>query len=172
MNFRLIIFTCCCFLTIVCNGQQKKEEYTLNIFFYPSFISSSRLIIVDAGDSASMTLAVTEKQSKRALIKKSDIELLTAFLKSYKSRIKGSSDTIAVHKGPKGDTYYEVSDGTDGINVTGDFSENNIEKKFTFWSPKKGTENQKLIQILFQLMNNSFSDEATLSYLGELKEYF
>ena len=173
MKFRLIILICCC-LTLISDGQPRNQEYILNIVFYPSFISSSKLTIEAEADSASIALAVFEKQTKRALIAKSDIELLTNFLKSYKYEIRGSIDTIGIHKGLKGDTstYYEISMGTDGIDVEGDFNKNNIIKKFAFWSPKKGSENQKLIEILFRITNDSFDDEITTSYINQLKEYF
>jgi hypothetical protein len=62
--------------------------------------------------------------------------------------------------------------GTDGITVNGTFAQNNAERKFSFWSPRKGSDNNKLVKQIFTLLSKSFPEEKSINYIEQLEVYF
>jgi len=156
-------------LNVICLGQTKTDKYILRINFEPSFISTSQLIINSNPDSSFIELKISKKSNEdKVLLKQDDLKKLTSFLNYYKFQIKSSFDTVSSNK----DGSVTVSTGTDGITVIGTFDQNNKQKKFQFWSPKKGTQNHKLIIILFDLLNRLNMNKNSIEYLKGLKEYF
>ncbi len=162
-------------IATVCYGQNKRSDYTLDIDFLPSFISPGKLII-KSGTHPSIKLTIIKTGlTDSVTITSKNLAALTDFMKTYKFQIKGSIDTVGYRKGwLKGDTssYPETTIGIDGINTKGAFIQNNNKKQFKFWAPKKDPENQKLIGILFYLMNKSFKNPIIINYTKNLETYF
>ena len=176
---KALVFILLYSLPVLCFGQS--ESYSLKVNFYPSFHYPSNLKIKNTVDSCYIRFAFQIdstgkqfKQSKR--IKHSSLTSLTTFLKTYKFQIKGNVDTISVtHQPQKNDEdwiVYHIDAGTDGITAEGEFNQQKSTKKFKFWSPKKNSENEKLIKLLFDLMDNTFKQKKIVAYLDTLKWYY
>lgn len=167
---------------IVCFGQTSKTDFTLSLDFFPSFTYPSNLTICSKQDTNSIGLTVCRNGDKKDLILnqqttilKSEIDTIANFLKTYKFQIKGSADTTGVHKVfMNGDslTVYTLTIGVDGIIVNGTFTQGNIVKTFAFWSPKRETENHKLMVLIFSLLYESITEEKTVHYMDQLEDYF
>jgi len=169
-----ILFVPLLLVSGICFGQ-KNSPYTLSINFAPSFIYSSSLIINSNGDSSSIEFKFNQNNRDKTNLKNSDLVPLSDFLKTYKYQIKNNIDTLGSYKKfIDGDsvTIYRISAGLDGIIVNGSLIQNDKTQTFAFWSPKKGTDNQKLISIIFGLLDKSFTNDTTISYLEQLKQYF
>ena len=176
--FAILLSTVCSF----CFGQSKADSYNIGIVFLPSFSSPSKLLIKNTPDSTFIDLTIQRKQGRNliisdaAFVKKEDLAPLTDFLKTYDFPIKGKADTMALHKGPffKGDTttIYELYTGADGVNVYGLLDQNDTIKKFAFWSPKKDSDNYKLVDILFAIMDGGLKKKESRTYIKALKAYF
>ena len=170
------------FIVTASFGQKQDSDYTLTLNFAPSFIAGSELSIQAKGDSGFIRINIYKSYNKKngetdnnVVIPVGNLKPLTNFLKTYKFQIKNNIDTIGSHKVfVNGDSVlvYDVSAGLDGINVNGNFTQNNIIKKFAFWSPNKGTENANFVILLFNLLNNAFSGQNTINYLEQLQQYF
>jgi hypothetical protein len=169
-------------LRLTCLAQSKTDDYTLTIDFAPSFISTSKLVIHSAQDSNHIQLTiynhykdVNHVYTNKVRLKAKYLDGLTSFLQTYQFKIRGNVDTLGSHKVlENGDSVlvYSVSMGVDGITVSGVFDQTSTSKKFQFWSPKKDTANDKLVIILFDLMNKAFKDNKSTEYLRRLKGYF
>lgn len=166
----------------VCFGQAQISDFDLSLQFSPSFIFPSSLTISHRSDTSSAEIIIyndwdkkTLYQSKRAFIANEDINTIADFLKTYKFRMKGSSDTISFRKELiDGDsiTVYSGWVGTDGITVKGMYNGGLLPKSFAFWTPFEGSENDQLMGIIFSAMYKSFSDNNVVNYLEELESYF
>jgi hypothetical protein len=146
----------------------------LTIDFKPSFIKDSRLILLKQTNDYLITLE-TDKFTDKSIISDSDLIHLGSYLKDYNFVHKGSVDTIGQENViENGDTvvYYQLSIGTDGINVYGELLKNDHKKTFKFWSPDKEDTNHELIEILFKLMYTQFHSQKTINYLEQLEQYF
>lgn len=144
------------------------QEAHLQILLMPSFQNPSTLTITDKNNELSIAIqvhdtvkSVTEQKS----IRNEEISVLTKFFKNYTFTRKGSIDTISVDKviRPNGDTVlaYMISAGLDGITIEGNYN----KRHFEFWSPRKDTENHKLMEMIFRLMNSSFSKPEIVRYI-------
>jgi hypothetical protein len=163
-------------------AQSNVPDYTLTVKFAPSFLYSSRVIIRSAQDSNSVKLElykhfkdVTPISTNKAQLEANRLTQLTDFLTNYQFRITNSIDSIIRYtKTANGDSVREVEVimGNDGITVGGTLVQNNTTKKFEFWSPHKGTPNEKLIQILFNILHSAYYDETPVNYLELLEQYF
>ena len=170
------------FFEIVCFGQASITDFTLSLDFSPSFIIPSSLTISHKQDTNLIELKVYKNWDKKdlyinnkATLANVDVNAIMDFLKIYKFQIKGSTDTTDMHKEfIDGDsvTVYSMSTGTDGITVDGTFTQENIIKTFSFWSPRKETENHKLMELIFPLLYKSFSEAKALNYIEQLEGYF
>lgn len=168
------------FLQASCLAQSAFLQYNLEMGFFPSFLVSSSLSIISNADSCLISFTYNNANNghhntERALLNPNDLDSLNNFLENYKFRVTGSIDTIGSHKILlKGDsvTFYDIRSGTDGINVNGKFTTTNGSRKFTFWSPDKGTENAKLMAILFNLMYSHFKTGQIDNYIELLEQYF
>ena len=169
------------FFDLVCFGQPSKPEFTLSLDFYPSFMAPGNVTIRSKQDTNSIVLTVYKNkdkgvwvQNKQTKIRKGEMDTLANFLKSYKFQIKGSVDTTDTHKVIRnGDTLTvcTVSIEVDGMTVNGTFTQENIVKTFAFWSPRKETENHQLMELVFPLLYQSFSDDITVNYIEKLEDY-
>ena len=180
-NFLTLILSM--FTAISSLGQSKSDNYILTLDFWPSFMGASELSIRAKGDSAGFLNILIYKGYKmkelsiecNATIPAHKLIALTNFLKTYKFRVKNSIDTIGSHKEfVKGDSVlvYDIQIGHDGITVEGLFSQDNATKKFAFWSPDKGTENARLMVLLFDLIDNASNDQKVEDYIEQLQQYF
>ncbi|WP_295674724.1 hypothetical protein [uncultured Mucilaginibacter sp.] len=164
------------------SGQSKSNDYNLTLDFGPSFMSASEVSIQAKGDSCFLNIRVyrnykTKETSfeNKAVIPANKTTALTTFLKTYKFQIKSNIDTIGSNKelvGGDSVLVYSVSMGSDGIDVSGYFNQNAITHKFAFWSPRKGTENAKLMVILFDLLDSTFTEQKMINYVEQLEQYF
>jgi hypothetical protein len=71
--------------------------------------------------------------------------------------------------------YYEdvmMCTWTDGITVKGQLSNGDTVKKIYFFAPSKGEQNHFLAKLLFELMNQYFKNELTITYIERLEGYF
>ncbi len=168
--------------SIVCFAQTTKMDFVLTLEFAPSFIIPCDLTIFSKEDSNSIELTVYKNWDKKELylkkwapLAKSEIKSFADFLKTYKFQIKGSIDTVKIHKVfIDGDsvTLYSISTGNDGITVNGTFTQSDFMNKFAFWSPEKATQNHQLIELIFSVLYKSFSEEKTVNYIEQLEGYF
>ena len=158
------------------------NDYVLTLGFGPSFMRASEISIQAKGDSGLLDMRVYRNYKTRetsienkAAFPASKLIKLTTFLKNYKFQIKSSIDTVGSHKVfVHGDSVlvYDINMGSDGINVHGDFNQNNITHKFAFWSPEKGTENADLMVVLFDLLDKVFTEQRMINYVEQLEQYF
>ncbi len=163
-------------------GQPQSANYNLTLNFAPSFLSAGQLIIQVNSDSASLNLRVYKNFKNKEyridstiVVPAAKLTALSDFLKTYKFRIKNSIDTIGTHKVfENGDSVlvYDVRMGSDGINVYGIFTKDDVTHKFAFWSPDKGTENARLMDLTFGLTESVFTSKMTIDYLEQLEQYF
>jgi hypothetical protein len=145
-------------------------------------MSASQLVIQAKADSVSLNILVYKDFKNKeyridstVVIPAIKLTALTDFLKTYKFKIKGSVDTVGAHKVfENGDSVlvYEVRSGTDGIDVHGVFTQDEIQHKFAFWSPDKGTENARFMHYIFSLTDSVFTSKQTTDYLEQLQQYF
>jgi hypothetical protein len=175
----LILFT----LTFVSAfGQSQSNDYHLALNFAPSFMSASQMIIRANRDSGSLNIRIYKNFKNKeyrvdstVVIPATKLTALTNFLKTYKFRIKNNIDTVGAHKVfEQGDSVlvYEVSMGTDGIDVYGVFNKNDFTHNFAFWSPEKGTENARFMELILALTESVFTGKQTIDYLEQLEQYF
>lgn len=175
----LIAFT---FIIATAFGQSISPGYLLTFDFEPSFIGESEIRIQTMGDSCFLNIQIYKNNTNkapliesRAAIAANKLIALTSLLNAYKFQIKNNIDTISFHKEfIHGDSVlvYHIDAGNDGITVSGMLTKNDITRKFAFWSPKKGSENAKLMSLLFDLIGNEFSDKKIVDYIEQLKQYF
>jgi hypothetical protein len=167
---------------LICFGQTSNPEFKLSLDFYPSFMGPGNVTISSKQDTNSIVLIVyknkdkcTWYQNKQTKIRKGEMDTIADFFKTYNFRIKGSVDTIGVHKeiiNGKSLTMYDMDIGVDGITVDGTYTQGNIMKKFAFWSPRKETENHRLMVLVFSMLYQSFSDDIIVNYIEKLEDYF
>ncbi len=164
------------FLEILCFGQKPAADFILSIDFSPSFIYPSNVTISKTNVENLIELKIPELQiNNKTALANGDINAIVDFLKTYKFQIKGSTDTTDKHKEfIDGDsvTVYSMSTGTDGITVNGTYKHEDIVNVFSFWSPRKDTENHKIIELIFHLLYKSFSEKETTNYIEQLEGYF
>jgi hypothetical protein len=159
-----------CAIAINCNSQ----IFSFKTEFQPSFIPSSILTIQDNGKKCIVSIK-SKSFSEKCEINGSKLVDIINFLNHYKFKIKGSIDTLGTFTEiENGDTitYYSLNAGTDGIDVNGQLVCDKITKEFKFWSPRKGTDNDSLIVLLFDLMNDNLKNDKTMNYIEQLEQYF
>ncbi len=168
------------FFNIACLGQASDTDYTLSLDFEPSFISPSKVTLCTKKDTSIIEFTIYKDLTKRdlglksqATIAKNDITTLSIFLRDYKFSMNKSrdlfrTDTVLID----GKTNIINTVGTDGISVNGTYTQNNIAKEFSFWSPRKGSENNKLVKQIFTLLSKSFPEEKSINYIEQLEGYF
>jgi hypothetical protein len=161
---------------------QSTADYTLIIKLDPSFLYSSKLIIHSARNSSYVQLElykhykdVTPISTNKAVLEMKELSQLTYFLNTYKFKDNISIDSIVTYKKTAmGDSIREarLNEGSDGIIVRGILDQNKTIRKFEFWSPDKGTANDKLAEILFSILYKAYSDEMLVNYFEQLEQYF
>lgn len=158
------------------------SDYTLTIKFEPSFLVASRLIIRSSSDSTYIQFGRIKSYKEKAyifndkiLLKVNDLDQLTGFLNSYKFRDNTTRDSVVTYKKTANGDSVRMAEqimGNDGIIVYGVVNQNNTTKKFEFWSPDKGTSNEKLVKILFSILYNAYHDDISVNYFELLEQYF
>lgn len=164
-------------------GQSKAAESTLVLEFSPAFIKESTLVFHKGNKKSFAELTVFEDKALGKVRFKETMELtsdssnkLFGFFNGYKFRIKGSQDTVGVEKyvNKRGDTVvdYVVTEGLDGITVTGALTSGSKAQKFAFWSPSEGTDNYRLMHIVFSMLNGRMKKPESITYMKALQGYF
>jgi len=133
-------------------------------------------------DTSSIVLTVYKNkdkgvwyQNKQTKIRKGEMDTLAIFLKTYNFQIKGSADTTDTRKVIRNGetlTVCTVNIVADGISINGTFTQGNIIRKFAFSNPRKETENHQLMELVFLMLYQSFSDDITVNYIEKLEDYF
>jgi hypothetical protein len=169
------------FISLFCFGQVRSGDYMLKLNFYPSFLDPSEIVIKAERDSAFLGLLVYKYRTKE-LVNRKELIIpsgrlisLKEFFKTYKFKIKNNIDAVGTHNEfIHGDSVlaYDIEMGTDGITVSGSFEQNNSNNKLEFWSPKKETQNAKLMVLLFDLLDITFTDKKSIDYAEQLQQYF
>jgi len=182
MMKKCLLFICLTISFVTAFGQPHSASYNLTLNFAPSFMSASQLVIQANRDSVSFNLRVYKNFKNKeyridstVVIPAGNTTALTNFLKTYKFRIRNNVDTVGTHKVfENGDSVlvYSVSMGTDGIDVDGVFNQDDVSHKFAFWSPDKGTENARFMELILSLAENVFTSTQTVNYLEALEQYF
>ncbi|HTI58790.1 hypothetical protein [Mucilaginibacter sp.] len=169
-------------LGLPCFGQSKALSYTLSVEFSPSFMNRSTLTVRSGADSSFIVLKGYKSLNKKELsfcdtstLKAIDLSRLTAFLKTYKLSVKATKKSTFKKKHGNLPKYEDI--GFDGINVDLSLTVNANTSKYHFWSPKRGSEDGKLMGILFEIMQKAFPMDKpfgyqSYEYIKELKEYF
>lgn len=174
----IIIFL---FISLLSSGQVISGDYILRLNLCPSFLDPSEISIKTKGDSAILCLRVYKYRTKvlstkkEIIIPSQKLTSLTNFLKTYQFKIKSNIDTVGSHKEfLHGDSIlaYDIEMGSDGITVSGIFEQSNTSSKFEFWSPKKETQNAKLMALLFNILDITFTDKKSIDYTEQLQQYF
>ncbi len=150
------------------------QFYKLSVDFHPSFLKKSKLIINSNINGYSIFINGDDFEES-SNVPDSLCVVLENFFEQYDFSHKGSIDTIGQEKiVENGDTiiYYQLSMGTDGIDVYGELINKNRFRTFKFWSPDKLSKNHELVQLLFEIMYNSYSNTKTIDYLEQLEQYF
>lgn len=158
-------------------AQSIAGSYTLSIQFEPSFNNPGKLVLHCQENSGTISLSTTYKSityRDSVLLKANEFSTLTHFLATYQYKITNNIDTIKEKVFNNGDSsiIYHIEGGTDGINVKGKVIQNGYINNFAFWSPKKGSENDQFMGIIFNLMETYFSKDSTINYVEALKDYF
>lgn len=168
------------FFNLVCLGQALDTDYALSLDFEPSFIASCKVTISCQQGSNRIDFTIYKDVNNRDLglksqasLARTDLIAIEDFLKNYQFPINKRSDlfrtdTIIVNGKP----MIVNTTGTDGITVNGTSTQNNAERKFSFWSPRKGSENNKLVKQIFTLLCKSFPQEKSINYIEQLEGYF
>jgi hypothetical protein len=169
------------FMAMPSLGQPGPNDFILNLKFVPSFLTPAELSIEAKGDSGVLDLRIYKNYrmkeisgENKVIIPVSKLTALTSFLKTYKFRIRNSTDTVGSHREfINGDSVlvYDIERGNDGITVEGLFNQNSMMNKFAFWSPEKGS-NAELIAIVINLIDNLFQDQKIEDYIEQLQQYF
>lgn len=150
-------------LTLQLFGCRNVHSQILKIEFHPSFIYGSSIEV--NLETGSCTIGYDSLNTATLNFDMDGTSELISFFESYDFKIKGSVDTT----GYTSDGKPIMSIGMDGITVSGSFE----NKKFQFWSPKKGSENFRLIEILFRNLYKSSNEIDSLqTYLKLLEQYF
>jgi len=167
-------------ITSVCHGQAAVTDYVLSVDFIPSFIAPSKVVICSKQDTITIEFTIYKDTNKKELsfttlatLATNDVQPIAAFSKTYlfsknSWRDKLRMDTIVLN----GNTMIVNTVGTDGITVNGTVTQDNIVKEFSFWSPRKESENQKLMELIFSLLYQSFPEERATNYFEQLEGYF
>jgi len=163
-------------------AQSNNTNYTLNLKLIPSFIYASKLVIHSGRDSSWIQLEmykhykdVTPIFTKKVQVQAQMLTPLTDFFNTYKFRDNTSLDSIVTYKiNDKGDSVRVVTEimGNDGIIVYGTMDQDKTIRKFEFWSPNKGTANDKLSKILLDILYTAFQDQTSVEYFELLEQYF
>jgi hypothetical protein len=108
-------------------------------------------------------------------LKAIELSRLTTFLKTYKLSAKATEKSTFKKKHGNLPKYEDI--GIDGINVDLSLTVNANTSKYHFGSPKRGSEDGKLMGILFDIMQKAFPMDKpfgyqSYEYIKELKEYF
>jgi hypothetical protein len=170
-------------LRLTSSAQSNNTDYTLTVKFEPSFLNPSKLIIHSGKDSNWAQLEIYKHykdvnpvSANKVQLEAKTLNQLTDFLSTYQFRITNSiiDSIVRYRKTANGDSVKEVfmEMGSDGITVRGALDQYNTIKKFEFWSPNKGTANEKLVQILFRILYNAYNDEIFINYFESLEQYF
>jgi hypothetical protein len=166
------------FVTHSCLGQISSDYYILTLNFAPSFMGKCKLMIKKSTqDTIKLTFKDFSKKEiqDQVFVSNTRLEQLTNLLKTYKFQLKSNIDTIGSHttfKNCDSVTWYDVNMGNDGITVDGSLNKDNNLKKFAFWSPNKGTENAKFMNVIFNILERSFSKDSDINYIEALRDYF
>lgn len=170
--------------TVSCFGQMK----SLTIDFYPSSIEKSQVLIENINSIYTMTI-MNSKINETHYLSESLVAELNQFLADYpqKKAIEDSMLRVKIidvknieekdksidnelQKRIKG--LYVVST-SDGIGVWVNLVDRNGSKTYKMENPiPKGTIDETFIKLLFKLMNQSFWDYQTETYVEKLEGYF
>jgi len=176
MKLKSVLFILCSsFSSYLCLAQTDSADFTFSINFQPSFHNSSHLMLSRKHLDNYAELIVNDDDWVSNNIDARSVTELYNFLLAYNYQIKGSIDTVAVSKRfHNGDStlVYTVSAGTDGITTKGLFVQGNKSHAFEFWSPKKGSEDLMLVNLVFKILEKSFTTEKATSYIAQVKTYY
>ena len=175
LNAKRILGLLFVLLNSTCIAQIQTTDCELSLNINPSFHKTSNIIISKNLKSNSIKFEIEHSFYDIVILNDQDLNDLLLFLQSYKFQIKGPKDTIATKKKViNGDTtlIYEISYGTDGIGIEGIFDQAKSSNTFSFWSPKKESQNAKLMQIIFSILDKAFNAEEPKNYVKQIREYF
>jgi hypothetical protein len=177
---RQLLTTLLLIFSTVCSGQTPASDFALSLDFAPSFIAPCKVTIFCKPDSNRIEFTIYKDINNgdmglktQAALARTDLNTLEDFLKNYQFsknswRDKLGTDTIVF----EGKTMVVNTGGLDGITVNGSFTQNNDGREFSFWSPRKGSENNKLVKLIFTLLCKSFPEEKIINYIEQLEGYF
>jgi len=169
-------------LQSICNGQTLNSGFVLSLEFRPTFLDPSIVTIRYKYGISIIEISVGKKVpewdgylKEVAPLVSSEIISISELLKDYdfqanSPKTRGLKKKVLID----GDSLSIIDEiiVLDGVTVIGTFSQNNNVREFVFKSPAKGTENHKLMEQIFMLMNKFFTEERVVMYIEQLQGYF
>ena len=149
---------------------------TVTIDFSPAFVEKSQVTIENINSIYSMTI-MNSKVNETHYVSESMVAELNQLLADYPQK-KAIEDSLIhvrnleVMKNQKRIEGLHIVSNSDGIRVRLALADRNGSTSFTLDNPGKGTINETFIKLLFKLMNQSFWDYQTETYVEKLEGYF
>lgn len=160
--------------TVSCFGQMK----SLTIDFYPSSIEKSQVLIENINSIYTMTIMNSKINETHYLSESLVAELNTVLVdfqqkQAIKDSLKRVKDLELINKFKQaGVNVVGFVPKPDGAQVHLAIADRNGLTTLTLDSIHKGTIDETFIKLLFKLMNQSFWDYQTETYVEKLEGYF
>jgi hypothetical protein len=159
------------FVVAACSSEPKQEakkySFSYRGEYYPSFMPPCIITIVARDSINRISLrAYDDRRATPVTILTDSANLSPADLTFFFTKLKGVPVLTL------GNTDYPP--GTDGITVYNTISQDSIEHKFKFWSPRKtrAPQEHKLVEAVLGLSRRKFTTQKEQEYFESLEQYF
>jgi hypothetical protein len=130
--------------------------------FYPAFLPTATFVIQTHQEAGQLKLTRYKSRSSREQLVDS-VTLTESELRTFFSAL----DSVPLLKMA---TKEQV--GADGIDVENSVSHNGLHNHFRFWSPRKPSQEHKLVEAVLGLARRKFLLQPQKAYFESLEEYF
>jgi hypothetical protein len=103
---------------------------------------------------------------------RSEIKKLKEFMALYSFPQKDFEEKAPIHRmvnGKDSVTGYIYNVQTDGTRTEGVYKHGNVSESFQFYWIHDGNENYNLLKVIFEILEDTFTDPKTKKYIKELK---
>ena len=162
---------------LTAHAQIKEDTLFYNINFHPSFLAKAQLKIFCSGNNFYSNFKLFDNFKDTVCLAEQTVLISDSTIQQFRKNFSAPSDEKKLKNNfefvENGDTFRYNMKNLDGITVYGKYLDKNLNQKFVFWSPEKGSKNFKISETIFNLLNNNFIENTELvKYIENIEGYF
>lgn len=159
-----------CLIILFLSTSAFSQNYELNIKMKPSFCEKVDITIKFRENGISTIRLRNFYFNETVTLDNKLLANLNQFLDTYEyAKFNNIENQISI---TDNDSSAKTIIRLDGITVYGNWQKEDNCRTFEFWSPEQGTDNYKLMQLLFSITDTCFEKPRVERYLNGLKGYF